>query len=165
MESFPQSVRLSRWSPMWSVEQLKARLKEMLSARSSAHEVALGFTIGTFISILPTPGFNLLLGALVVAVYRHVNKLAVFGAMALYNPLVIIPFYWASYKVGGLIFGLDPVIHYDGVVISEAYDFTRRYLVGNLIVAVITSMVTYPLIREIVHLRRSRASQSSGANS
>ncbi len=150
---------------MWSVEQIKARLKEMLSARSSAHEIALGFTIGTFISILPTPGFNLLLGALVVAVYPHVNKLAIFGAMAFYNPIVIIPFYWASYKMGSLIFGLNPVIHYDVVLVSEAYDFTRRYLVGNLIVAVITSAVTYPLVREIVRFRRSRASQSSEANS
>ena len=150
---------------MWSVEQLKARLKEMLSARSSPHEIALGFTIGTFISILPTPGFNLLLGALVVAVYPHVNKLSVFGAMAFYNPIVIIPFYWASYKMGSLIFGLNPVIHYDVVVISEAYDFTRRYLVGNLIVASVTSAITYPLIREIVHFRRARASRSSEANS
>lgn len=150
---------------MWSVEQLKARLKEMLSARSSPHEIALGFTIGTFISILPTPGFNLLLGALVVAVYPHVNKLAVFGAMAFYNPIVIIPFYWASYKMGSLIFGLNPVIHYDVVVISEAYDFTRRYLVGNLIVASVTSAITYPLIREIVQIRRARAGRSSGANS
>jgi uncharacterized protein len=150
---------------MWSVEQLKARLKEMLSARSSPHEIALGFTIGTFISILPTPGFNLLLGALVVAVYPHVNKLAVFGAMAFYNPIVIIPFYWASYKMGGLIFGLNPVIHYDVVLISEAYDFTRRYLVGNLIVASVTSAITYPLIREIVNIRRARASRSSEANS
>lgn len=150
---------------MWSVEQFKARLKEMLSARSSAHEIALGFTIGTFISILPTPGFNLLLGALVVAVYPHVNKLAVFGAMAFYNPIVIIPFYWASYKMGGLIFGLNPVIHYDVVVISEAYDFTRRYLVGNLIVAGVTSAITYPLIREIVNVRRARAGRSSESRS
>ena len=150
---------------MWSVEQLKARLKEMLSARSWPHEIALGFAIGTLISILPTPGFNLLLGALVITVYPHLNKLAVFGAMAFYNPIVMIPFYWASYQVGSLILGLNSVIHHDVVVISEAYDFTRRYLIGNLIVAVITSIVTYPLVREIVHIRRSRASRSSEVNS
>jgi uncharacterized protein (DUF2062 family) len=150
---------------MWSVEQLKARLKEMLSARSSPHEIALGFTIGTFISILPTPGFNLLLGALVIAIYPHVNKLAVFGAMAVYNPIIMIPFYWASYQLGALLFGDDSVVHYDVVVLDQAFDFTRRYLIGNVIVACVTSGVTYPLVRRIVQLRRSRAAAPSEARS
>lgn len=143
------------------MERLKARLKEMLSAHSSAHEIALGFSIGTLIAILPTPGFNLLLGALVVAVYPHVNKLAVFGAIGFYNPIVTIPFYWASYEVGSLILGLNPVIHYDVAVIGEAYDFTRRYLVGNLVVSVVTSLLTYPLIHQIVHWKRSRATRNA----
>ena len=68
---------------MWSLQQIQERLKAALSGHSSDHEIALGFTVGTAISILPTPGFNLLLGALFIAVYPRVNKLAVFGASAL----------------------------------------------------------------------------------
>lgn len=151
---------------MWSVEQLKERLKAALSGHSSDHEIALGFTVGTAISILPTPGFNLLLGALFIAVYPHVNKLAVFGAMAVYNSIFMIPFYWASYQLGALFFGADPVFHYDVVVLNQAFDFTRRYLVGNLIVTAVTSAITYPLVRRIVQLRRrSRATEPSGASS
>lgn len=150
---------------MWSVEQLKERLKAALSGNSSDHEIALGFTVGTAISILPTPGFNLLLGALFIAVYPRVNKLAVFGAMAVYNPVFMIPFYWASYKLGALFFGVDPVVHYDVVVLNQAFDFTRRYLVGNLIVTAVTSAITYPLVRRIVQLRRSRAAEPSEVSS
>jgi uncharacterized protein (DUF2062 family) len=150
---------------MWSVEQLKARLKELVSARSSPHEIALGFSIGTLISILPTPGFNFILGAIAVAVYRPVNKLAVFGAITFYNPIVMIPFYWASYQVGSLIYGLNPVVHYDVAAMNEAYDFTRRFLVGNVIVAVTTSALTYPLVRRIVEIRRASAAQPSQARS
>lgn len=150
---------------MWSVEQLKERLKAALSGRASDHEIALGFTVGTAISILPTPGFNLLLGALFIAVYPRVNRLAVFGAMAVYNPIVMIPFYWASYQLGGLLFGADPVVHYDVVVLNQAFDFTRRYLFGNLIVTAVTSAITYPLVRRIVQLKRSRAAEPSRAGS
>lgn len=150
---------------MWSIEQLKERLKAALSGHSSDHEIALGFTVGTAISILPTPGFNLLLGALFIAVYPHVNKLAVFGAMAVYNPIFMIPFYWASYQIGALLFGPDPVVHYDVVVLNQAFEFTRRYLVGNLVVTAATSAITYPLVREVVRLRRARIAQSSEANS
>lgn len=150
---------------MWSMEQLKERLKAALSGRSSDHEIALGFTVGTAISILPTPGFNILLGALFIAVYPRVNKLAVFGAMAVYNPIVMIPFYWASYQLGALLFGADPVVHYDVVVLDQAFEFTRRYLIGNLIVTAITSAISYPLVRKIVQLRRSRANQGVEAKS
>jgi len=150
---------------MWSTEQLKERLKAALSGRSSDHEIALGFTVGTAISILPTPGFNLILGALFIAVYPRVNKLAVFGAMAVYNPVFMIPFYWASYQLGAVFFGVDPVVRYNVVVLDQAFDFTRRYLFGNLIVTAVTSAITYPLVRRIVLLRRSRANQSAEANS
>jgi uncharacterized protein len=146
---------------MWSLAHIKERLKAALSGRSSDHEIALGFSVGTAISILPTPGFNLLLGALFVAVYPRVNKLAVFGAIAVYNPIVMIPFYWASYKVGSLVFASDPTLHYDVVILDQAYDFTRRYLFGNVIVTVITSAMTYPLVRKVVHYRRSRAGRAA----
>lgn len=141
---------------MWSqaVEKLKVRVAAALAVRSSDHDIALGFTIGTLISILPTPGFNVLLGALVIAFYPHTNKLAVFGAMAFYNPIVMIPFYWASYALGGLLFTADPVVQYNVVILDEAVDFTRRYLVGNLIVAITTSAITYPLVRRLARLRR-----------
>lgn len=146
---------------MWSLQQTKERLKAVLSERSSGHEIALGFSAGTAISILPTPGFNILLGALFVAVYPRVNKLAVFGAIAFYNPIVMIPFYWASYQVGSLVFAADRTLHYDVVLLDQAYDFTRRYLFGNVIVTVITSAATYPLVRKIVHFQRSRAGRAA----
>ena len=161
MGSSPVVVRPSRWSQMWSLQQIQERLKAALSGHSSDHEIALGFTVGTAISILQTPGFNLLLGALFIAVYPRVNKLAVFGAMAVYNPVFMIPFYWASYQLGALFFGTDPVVHYDVLVLNQAFDFTRRYLFGNLIVTVITSAITYPLVRKIVHFRRSREGRAA----
>lgn len=147
------------------MERLKERLKAALSGRSSDHEIALGFSVGTAISILPTPGFNILLGAFFIAVYPRVNKLAVFGAMAVYNPIVMIPFYWASYQLGALLFGGDPVVNYDIVILDQAFEFTRRYLVGNVIVTAVTSAVTYPFVHKIVQLRRSRTNQGVEANS
>jgi uncharacterized protein (DUF2062 family) len=140
-----------------TVAKLKAYLAELQASRSSDHEIALGFTIGTFISILPTPGFNILLGALVMALYPRINKLAIFGAMAFYNPIVMIPFYWASYALGSAMFSAVPVVLYDVVILDQAYDFTRRYLVGNLIVAMTTTTLTYPIVHAIARRWRSHA--------
>lgn len=135
-----------------TVAKLKSLFTELQETRSSDHEIALGFSVGTFISVLPTPGFNILLGVAAVAFYPRMNRLAVFAAMALYNPIVMIPFYWASYALGALIFTSLPVISYDIVIADQVYDYTRRYLVGNLIVTMAITAITYP----VVHIIASR---------
>lgn len=127
----------------------------MQAARSSDHEIALGFSLGTFISVLPTPGFNILLGVAAIAIYPRMNRLALFAAMAIYNPIVMIPFYWASYELGAFALATLPVVSYDIVIADQVYEFTRRYLVGNVMLATFVTALTYPGVRRIVARWRS----------
>jgi len=50
-------------------------LREFVGIKKSAHSIALGFAIGTFIGIMPTPGFGVLFALLVVLFYKEVNKI------------------------------------------------------------------------------------------
>ena len=131
-------------------KKIAEHFQEVIRTKKSPHSIALGFAIGTLIGILPTPGFNILLGMLVILVFRKVNKFSLFGALAFWNPLVLTPVYFLSYKIGDLILGSVPVIEYELTILEQIYYFSRRFLVGNAIVAFCFSMSSYFLIRKIV---------------
>lgn len=130
-------------------DKLKAYLLDVLRIKTSPHSIALGFSIGTFIGILPTPGFGVLIGLLVILIDRRISKLALFGALAFWNPLTLTPLYFLSYRIGDALFGTSHVTRYRIVLLNQVYNFTRRYLVGNLILAILFSISTYFLVRMI----------------
>jgi hypothetical protein len=128
---------------MWPKLQRRARayVRALTAVRTSNHQLALGFAVGTFISVLPTPGFNILLGFVAVAAYPRINKLSLFGAMA----------------------GAEPTVEFDVVIVNEVYNFTRRYLVGNLIVASLVSTASYAIVRGVTHFSRAKGPGSREA--
>lgn len=54
----------------WTTK-IKEHFQEIIRTKPSPHAIALGFTIGTFISILPTPGLNFALGLLEVKIVHY----------------------------------------------------------------------------------------------
>jgi len=137
-------------------ERVEAYMRALTAVRTTDHQLALGFAIGAFISVLPTPGFNILLGFVVLAAYPRLNKLSLFGAMAILNPVVMVPFHWVSYKIGDALYGVAPAVEFDVVIVDQVYNFTRRYLVGNVVVALAVSMLSYPIVRGLAHYSRER---------
>lgn len=135
-------------------QKLKHHFLEVIRIKKSPHSIAMGFAIGTFISILPTPGINILLALLVALIYRNVNKFALFGAILFWNPLTMILIYLASYRIGDFFFVGSPIVKYDIVFLDQIYNFTRRYLVGSILLAVTISAASYMLVRLIATLYR-----------
>lgn len=129
------------------LEKSKRHFSEVLTVQTSPHSIALGFAVGTFISIIPTPGFNILLGLLAVFIYPKLNKVALFGAFLVWNPLLSVPVYTFSYKIGQALFGPMPVIRYELTLWNHAYHFTRRIIIGSLILGFITAMISYGVVR------------------
>lgn len=125
-------------------------LHEIIKNKTSPHSIAIGFSIGTFISIIPTPGFNILLGVLIVFLYKQINKFSLFGSMAFWNPIVVSPLYLLSYKIGNILFSSKPVIKYNVVILDQIYNFSRRFLVGNIIVAITFSIVFYFIVKYLI---------------
>lgn len=123
--------------------KLQEQIEELSKTHSTPHEIAIGFAIGILIAILPTPGISVLLAALVILIYKRVNKFSLFGALAVFNPFTMIPFYIASFAIGDMIFGTEEVVLFKFVFLNTVYNYTRRYLIGNLIVAIVTAIIGY----------------------
>ncbi len=131
-------------------KRLKKYIYEMLSAKRSEHSIALGFSIGSFFCILPTIGFTLWLFILISLIFKKINKLALFGSLVVWNPLLLFPIYYLAYKLGNLIYGTAPVVSYNVVFTYHIYNVSRRFLAGDLILAVIISVAGYFIVRVVM---------------
>ena len=129
---------------------LLRHFSEVLKTKTSDHSVASGFALGVLISLLPTPGFSILLGIALVAIFKQINKFALFLAMAVWNIWTVMPLYWLSFKLGDLIFAEAPVVNVEIQAFAQALSFTRRFLIGNLIVSIPFSILNYYLVRYII---------------
>ena len=126
-------------------DKIRHHFHEVLRMKNSPHSIALGFALGTMIGILPTPGVSVIIAFIFIFLFENMNKLSIFAAIAIWNPLVMTPFYYLSFRIGDMIFGKLPIIvhgSWSGTIIN----FTKAYLVGNLIIATIVSFLSYFII-------------------
>jgi uncharacterized protein len=124
----------------------------IFQTKSSPHSIALGFALGTFIGILPTPGISLLLAIIIIFIFKRISKYSLIGAILLWNPLVQSPIYALSYKLGKLIYRNRPIVEYQVTIYKQVYEYTLRYLTGNLILAITISILCYFLVFGLVKL-------------
>lgn len=129
---------------------------EFAKTPHSTHSIALGFGIGTLLALLPLSIFGIVIAIIVSFVYTKINRFALFGALIFWNPIVQIPFYLGSYEIGNFVFGAEPVSKFNFGFFNVAYDFSKRYVVGNLILSPILSLLSYFACFHIVKYIRHR---------
>lgn len=139
------------------VATAKKRVRALVKSGSSPHSIALGFSVGTFIAMMPTPGLNIALGFLVAFLFRNkMNRLALFGAIFLWNPLITLPLAPIGYKIGGFLFPHNGSVDVSVTLFRKVFHFTQKFLVGITILSMAVSLVSYGIIRLLaeVYLRR-----------
>jgi len=110
------------------------------------HQVAFGFGLGSFIGTLPIPFIDFFIGILLIIIFPKLHKLSLFAGIALWNPLTKIPVYSISYGVGNALYKSLPIVNFPIPAQYAGYEFTRRFLVGNFIVATIITVASYFLV-------------------
>ncbi|MEZ4200580.1 MAG: DUF2062 domain-containing protein [Candidatus Paceibacterota bacterium] len=137
--------------------------QELRTHSSDPSSIAFGFAFGTFVSLLPTFGFGAFLVLVALTFLPSVNKPAAIIALAVWNPFVQIPLYALSFEIGSYLFATAPVITFDVAVLNHVYTFTRRFLVGHMIVTVSMTTVSYILVYSVFwwHAHRGRNRQPS----
>lgn len=140
------------------MKRIKKHFKEVIDIKTSNESIAIGFAIGTFIAILPTPGFNIFISALILLIFKRVSKISLFGALAIWNPITLIPIYTLSFKIGNTIFSSEPIIKYNIIILDQIYNFSRRFLVGNLTLAISLSIISYFIMLKIVEISKKKNS-------
>jgi hypothetical protein len=88
----------------WGWEKLKAWFIHLLHLDDSAHRIALGVAIGTFVSVTPTWGIQMVL-VVALAWLCRANKVAGIPMVWVTNPATNVPIYSFSYIVGQSLVG------------------------------------------------------------
>ena len=127
-------------------------IQRLVNENSTPHSVALGFTLGTFIAILPTPGFGAFLALSLTLVFKNINRLAVVVSIAIWNPLLLVPFYYVCYLLGSIL--LERPIQLEELSLYQLlYQYTNAFLLGNIILACTMSVVSYVGIYYLMRLQ------------
>ena len=135
--------------------------EQFLSQPGTPHQMGLAFAIGTFISILPTPGFNILLASFLLSKWRHLHRAAMFASLSLWNAFVVAPLYSLSFKLGGWFFD-SPSTQAESLSIFEnPLLWVQGFMVGNFVTALGTAVICYFLVKTAVQFKSTSTSSSA----
>lgn len=127
-------------------ERTREELRTALTESHSPREIAGSFSLGAFITMLPTLGVGLLAFVVIAYVFDRVSKIALFASVLIFNPLVKWGVYVASFTLGVLLLGPVDGVSTADVSLSAGPDIVIRLLVGNLILAAVASVPSYVIV-------------------
>ncbi len=131
-------------------------LKKLIKTEASPASVALGFATGTFVAILPTPGFGIFVALFLAFLFKKINKAGILVAFSIWNPLVLVPTYWFCYYLGDLVFEPNPSIHFSYEILNQVYHYSGKFLIGNGFVAVVASSLCYYVVFTLLSLHKEK---------
>lgn len=137
-------------------ERVGEKLESAFSESHPPREVAASFSLGVFITALPTLGTGVLLFFLIVAISDRVSKLALFASVVVLNPPVKWGVYAASFSLGTALLGPVPGVTLSDVSLAAGPAIVLRLLVGNLVIAVVCAAVGYVAALRLVRAYRRR---------
>lgn len=132
---------------------LVVSFKRLLHLRDSTHEIALGFAVGVIVGILPTFGFGAVILGFLVFVIRFNFVAAITGTLV--NNPIFVPFWLtSSYKVGEIITKMGVDLK-DSGLLKNVFNFGLSYLVGNVVLAIISGIISYFVVFLMIETYRS----------
>ena len=134
------------------------RLRDTFGAEGWPHKKALSFSLGTFISLLPTPGLNILLASGLATGIKTLHRGALFAAIGVWNTLVVTPLYGLAYKLGIWWFG--EMTAAEPTFMAQFINFSKSFLLGNLAIAAGVTFCSYLIVRSLLSTRGSSSTAS-----
>ncbi|MEZ4324445.1 MAG: DUF2062 domain-containing protein [Polyangiales bacterium] len=144
---------------------LRRGVSRLLRLNGTPHGIALGFTLGLGLSLLPVPFAGMLL-ALALAPMLDANPVATYLGTAVVNPVTIAVFYFTELWIGASLLGL----HAPGWEEARAFDAAQwwsvlkellpAFALGGPLLGLAVSAVSYPLLRWLV--QRYQRNQTAG---
>ncbi len=135
--------------------RIKTELQHSFAEEYTPRETAGSFSIGVFITMLPTLGTGLLLFFLLAWLFDRINRAALVASVIVFNPVVKWGVYAASFTLGVLVLGPVPGVTPAEVSLSAGPEIVIRLLVGNLILAVVAAVPGYFVCLRLVEAYRT----------
>lgn len=130
---------------MGRLRQMKRYLLDVATIKTHPHEIALGFAIGVFISTMPTPGFNILVGLLLLFFIR-MNKISLLAGLALVNPFLTPLIYSTELRIGQLFIPYNPIADVAWYSWQNLFANIKPFLIGALILATCLAIMSYAVL-------------------
>ena len=143
--------------------KFKINFLKIYHARGSAHEIALGASIGAFWGVFPTFGLSSVLSFLLYKIFRF-NILVAISAAFISNPLTSPFLLMISYKVGTLFIHTDIKFKYDNLF-QNFSQLGYIMLIGSTIVSSMTALIVYLITKYAIEQRRKIKLKHSTPNS
>jgi uncharacterized protein (DUF2062 family) len=123
--------------------EVREEIHEALSEQHTPREVAYSFALGVFITALPTLGTGVLAFFAIAYLFENISKISLFASVIVLNPVAKWGVYGTSFWLGSSILGPVSGVTRAEVSFSAAPDIVTRLLIGNLILAVVFTVVAY----------------------
>lgn len=136
--------------------RVRSELDAAFAEEHPPHDVATSFAIGVFVTTLPTLGAGLLLFVAIAYLFDRISKLALFASVVVLNPVVKWGVYAVSFWLGTRLLGPVSGVTVSEVSFSAGPEIAVRLLVGNLILAVVFTVVGYVVVLRLVREFRRR---------
>lgn len=137
-------------------ERVREKLAEAFIEEHSPQEVAVSFTIGVFVTALPTLGVGLVIFVVLAYLFKQLSKIALFASVLILNPPVKWGVYATSFWLGNRLLGPVPGLSFSDVSAVAGTDILVRLWVGNLILATVFATVAYVGALRLVNEYRRR---------
>lgn len=135
---------------------VRSELEAISAEDYPPHDIAASFAIGIFITALPTLGTGLLVFVAIVYLFDRVSKLALFASVLVLNPAAKWAVYAASFWLGSRLLGPVPGVSPAEVSFAAGPEIVTRLVIGNVLLAVVFTVVAYVLALRFVRTYRER---------
>ena len=153
-------------------DRVREELEQAADEDYPAHDIAMSFSVGVFITALPTLGTGVLLFFIIAFLFTRAHKIAMFASVAVLNPVVKWGVYGMSISLGTLLLG--PVKDLPAAslfsasagqrvadsMLSTGPDVVARLWLGNTILAILFAVVGYFFALRIVKVYRNRVNDT-----
>ena len=140
--------------------EVKERLIRALLEEHTSQEVAFSFSLGVFITALPSLGTGVIAFFVLAFLFSRLSKIAMFASVIVLNPVVKWGVYGTSYSLGRFLLGPAPGVSFEGVSLSAGPQVLARLWLGNMILAVLFAIVAYVAGLRMVNAFRRRAREN-----
>jgi uncharacterized protein len=137
--------------------------KDVFSLKDEPKVIAKGFALGSFIGMLPIPGFQLMI-SLGIASLLKLNKkaacIAVFNTNIASGVFVFSFNYWLGKKLLGVnpSFVIEDKLNYQfvSIIFNEGSDVFLSLIVGGILTGFLTASLVYIVLLKILLYRMQR---------
>lgn len=131
--------------------------KNIFSIEDEPKVIARGFAMGSFIGMLPIPGFQIMVSYVFATLFKLNKKaacIAVFNTNLATGAFIFSFNYWLGKK----ILGVNPSFHirdsinfkFISIILKAGSDVFLSLLVGGAIVGLISSFLAYYIVRRLL---------------